>query len=158
MSKKWNIHFITDRATKHNYTDKHTHGMETYKHLNFQLVVPYGPKPTSGILNSLCDMVAAGRRFSDGELVDDVLEDCQVKLFRVKTYDDKDVFRVIVPDDDGRFPEDAGCDKEFKHQYEWMFDDYWHIAVDNGTVRVKNEPDHWWGTFSSDDYSIINCW
>ena len=58
----------------------HTHGMKKYNHLDFQLVLDLGAQEVCRILNELGRRVRAGHRFTEGELVSGIYEDCAVRL------------------------------------------------------------------------------
>lgn len=87
----------------------HTHGMEQYNHPDFQLVLNYDAETACYILNTLGSRVCAGERFKDGDYVKGVFEDCDVRL---EVYEEtgRNVLRVIIPDANNNFPDEAGCD------------------------------------------------
>lgn len=87
----------------------HTHGMDKYGHLDFQLVINLPQAEIGRILNTLGLRVKAGERFKDGDLVSGIYEDCEIRL-TIFEEDKRKVLRVIIPDKQNRFPEDEGCD------------------------------------------------
>ncbi len=86
----------------------HTHGMEKYHHMDFQMVLFLPPEEIGRILNTLGLRVQAGERFHDGDLVSGIYEDCNIGL---NEYEEtgRTVLRVIIPDKFNIFPEDARC-------------------------------------------------
>lgn len=92
----------------------HTHGMDKYNHPDFQLVLGCNMQLAGYILNTLGARVRAGERFKDGDYVKGIFEDCDVRL---DTYEEtgRNVLRVIVPDANNLFPDEAGCD-----MYYWV--------------------------------------
>lgn len=87
----------------------HTHGMNQYGHLDFQLVISLPTREISEILNSFGLRVQAGERFKDGDFVSGIYEDCDVRLTEFQETGRK-VLRIIIPDGKNRFPEEEGCD------------------------------------------------
>ena len=93
----------------------HTHGMERYHHMDFQVVLALPPRDIGYILNSLGLRVQAGERFHAGDLVSGIFLDCQVRL---DAYEEtgRTVLRVVIPDKDNRFPEDEACMETYRLQ------------------------------------------
>ena len=86
----------------------HTHGMERYGHLDFQMVLALPLEEIMRILNTLGLRVQSGERFSPGDMVSGIYEDCDVRLDEYEE-NGRRVLRVIIPDADNIFPEDASC-------------------------------------------------
>lgn len=93
----------------------HTHGMERYGHLDFQVVLELPPNDIGFILNSLGLRVQAGEKFKDGDLVSGIFEDCDV-LLNLFEETGRNVLRVIIPDNNNIFPDDDRCMDVFKLQ------------------------------------------
>lgn len=115
----WVIHLCTNGVCDHcgetetgfhqYICNAHTHGMDKYSHLDFQLVLNFPPEEIGRILNTMGYRVRHGERFKNGDLISGIYEDCDVCL---TTFDEdgRKVLRVIIPDKHNRFPEDEGCD------------------------------------------------
>ena len=86
----------------------HTHGMKKYNHLDFQIVLDLGAQEVCRILNELGRRVRAGHRFTAGEMIPGVYEDCDVRL-DIAEETGREVYRVIIPDRNYLFPEDPLC-------------------------------------------------
>ena len=86
----------------------HTHGMDTYGHPDFQMVVDFGTDEIGRILNTLGRLVQSGERFQAGDMISGMYEDCPIRLDMAEESNRK-VLRVIVPDAKNRFPEEQGC-------------------------------------------------
>lgn len=86
----------------------HTHGLERYGHLNFQMVLALPPQEIGRILNTLGLRVQSGEHFQSGDLVSGIYEDCDVRLEEYEETERR-VLRVIIPDADNVFPEDEAC-------------------------------------------------
>ena len=115
----WIIHLCTNDAKcdacgkeeggYHPHTcNAHTHGMEKYQHMDFQLVLSLPANEIAYILNTLGMRVKAGERFCAGQLVSGIYEDCDIRL---DAYEEsgRTVLRVIIPDQNNIFPEDERC-------------------------------------------------
>lgn len=86
----------------------HTHGMESYNHPDFQVVLNLGPNEVGRILNTLGLRVQAGEKFKDGDMVKGIYEDCDVRLTEF-TETGRKVLRVVIPDKLNQFPEEKDC-------------------------------------------------
>lgn len=93
----------------------HTHGLAAFHHKDFQVVLDIGPSSTAYLLNALAERVRNGEVFTDGELVDNVYEECRVKLAIAKE-GNREVFRVLIPDAHDRYPGDEGCEYPYSEQ------------------------------------------
>lgn len=93
----------------------HTHGMEKYGHKDFQLVLKTYPAEISRILSTFVLWVQSGRRFKAGDMVSGVFQDCNVRLDEFEETG-RTVLRIIIPDDENRFPEDEGCMEVYRLQ------------------------------------------
>ena len=98
MAKKvdWIIHGVCD-GQRVNF---HTHGMERYNHMDFQMVLPYPHQELCRIINTMGLRVQEGERFKDGDLVETR----------------RNVLRIIVPDKNNRFPYEQGCEYPYTLQ------------------------------------------
>lgn len=93
----------------------HTHGMDKYDHLDFQMVIHANPKEMCYILNEFGRRVQAGERFKAGDMVEGIFLDCPVRLDAFEECG-RTVLRVIIPDSRNRFPEDPSCDYPYSFQ------------------------------------------
>lgn len=97
--------------------DAHTHGLEKFGHPELQLVIGYSdPYLICYILNTLAAMVEDGQKFTDGQLVEGIFEDCPVRMDLNKDCEDVEVFRVVIPDRNNRFPEEEKCEYPYTMQ------------------------------------------
>lgn len=99
-----------------NACDAHTHGMNRFGHLEFQYVLNVKSEEIAHVLNSLCNLVASGRKFYDGDYVTGIYDDCSVLLKQFKDDNGGDILRVIVPDGKNRFPGNPECWAPYKIQ------------------------------------------
>ena len=86
--------------------DAHTNGMDKYGHLEFQIVIDFGPQIVGKLLNIMGYRVKNGERFKDGDVLKDFFP-CDVFLKEVSNGYGKRVLRLIIPDTKGRLPEHA---------------------------------------------------
>ena len=93
----------------------HTHGMERYGHLDFQIVLLLPPYEIARILNTMGMRVQHGERFQTGDYVSGIYEDCPIRLDAFEETG-RTVLRVIIPDEYGVFPEDENCTETYKLQ------------------------------------------
>lgn len=123
---EWIIHYVQNGSCEccgkeeHSFIpftcNAHTHGMERYdNHQDFQMVLDCGPEQICYILNSLGVMVQSGHRFSAGDLVEGIFTDCSVRLDEFEETGRK-VLRVVIPDANNKFPDEADCREEYKLQ------------------------------------------
>lgn len=87
--------------------DAHTHGMNKYGHLEFQVVVNYGPEEIGRLLNEMGRRVQNGERFKDGDIVEGLYLDCNIVLREIPDSNDQPVLRLIIPDKENRMPQDS---------------------------------------------------
>lgn len=119
----WIIHYVINQPGPFQYlTNTHTHGMEHYHHLNFQVVLNFPPAHLGYLLNTLGKRVQAGESFQDGDLISGLYEDCDIRLKKVRETG-KDVLRLVIPDKYNRFPEDTKCMEPYKYQELPMFEE-----------------------------------
>ncbi len=93
----------------------HTHGMEAYNHLDFQVVLDFKEKEIHRILNAFALKVQAGQRFAAGDYVAGIYLDYNVRLDEVEESGRK-VLRIIIPDKNNKFPEDITCTGYYRLQ------------------------------------------
>lgn len=93
----------------------HTHGMERYNHLDFQLVLDYPHQEIARILNTMGLRVQSGERFKAGDLVEGIYMDCSVRLDEAEECG-RNVLRVVIPDKHNIFPEDERCMERYRIQ------------------------------------------
>lgn len=93
----------------------HTHGMEKYNHMDFQMTLAYPYEEICRILNTLALRVQAGEHFKNGDMVSGIYEDCDVRLVEFEETG-RTVLRVIIPDKYNRFPDELKCERKYARQ------------------------------------------
>lgn len=114
----WTIHYCTNCICNNcgevkmeflPYTcNAHTHGLEKYGHMDFQVVLALPPKEISYILNTLSQKVQAGEQFKAGDYVSGIFLDCNIRLDEYEETD-RQILRVVIPDQNNHFPEHPEC-------------------------------------------------
>ena len=93
----------------------HTHGMQKYGHMDFQMVLRLPDREIARILNTFGRWVQAGRRFHDGDMVSGIYTDCEVRLDMFEETGRR-VLRVVIPDRNNCFPESPDCMEPYRFQ------------------------------------------
>lgn len=127
----WIIHYVNNEINKQakipqdkwfpmHLCNAHTHGLSAFDHRDFQVVLDIGQGNTGYILNALAERVRGGEIFKDGEMVEGIWESCAVKLVIAKE-GNREVFRVMIPDDNNKFPGHEGCKYPYSEQ-DWVIE------------------------------------
>lgn len=112
----WMIHYVLDQHGPGNICNGHTHGMENYGHLNFQIVLPIVQEQMALLLNTICFKVREGMKFEPGEYpMENEVYSCAFRLQKVRETG-RDVLRIILCDPNFRFPEDPDCQEPYQYQ------------------------------------------
>lgn len=109
----WMIHCVTNDVC--DACNAHTHGMNRYNHLDFQLVLNYPHQEIARILNTMGLRVQSGERFKAGDIVEGIYVDCPVRLDAAQECG-RNVLRVVIPDKYNRFPEEDNCMEQYRIQ------------------------------------------
>lgn len=112
----WDVHYISnnvrcsecgkvEKAFPDYICDAHTDGMGKYGHLDFQVVIDYGPQEICRLLNTMGLRVRHGEKFAGGDQVSGLYEDCKVHLRETTDCNGKPILRLVIPDRQNRLPE-----------------------------------------------------
>jgi hypothetical protein len=111
MNKKtkidWIIHHVTDDTFIDGACNAHTH-LTNYDHQDFQVVLNLPSRELGRILNTFGLWVQSGQKFYAGQYVENIYDDCPVRLDEFEETGRK-VLRVVIPDMNNKFPEDPEC-------------------------------------------------
>ena len=120
----WRIRRILDddkdNLINPSLTDVHTVGLSRYPAgKELQCVIDFSDDVLAWVINSIAFLIQQGYELKDGDVIEGVFEDMPVKLQSTihglgKT--DIEMLRIIVPDTEGRFPDDVECENDFKFQ------------------------------------------
>lgn len=111
--------FFTKPTNAKKYMNHHTHGLpETYNHKDIQLVFIMPTNIIGGIFHSIVDRIKDGVIFEPGKRYDQVLVGYDVKFIDA-VENGREVLRVILPDKEGRFPDE----QELEPPYSYQLDD-----------------------------------
>lgn len=117
----WYVHFIDDDPNMPLGVNFHTHGVsETFKHRDFQIVLPLQSGVAHTVFAEVVDRVNKGEIFEHNEATDDVIgNDFKVKF--VNALDgDRRVLRIILPDSSGSLDPEQMVEG-YSHQYEGCY-------------------------------------
>ena len=122
--KDWIIHYISSGGTCDEcgkatteflpcICNAHTHGMNQYGHMEFQVILNLGPGLIGYLLNTMGQRVQDGEIFKDGDIITGITatpegKDLPLRLKEVLS-DGVPLLRIILPDENGRFPDDPDC-------------------------------------------------
>ena len=127
----WIIHYVTngevcaccgevENSFPKYMCNAHTHGLDKYGHLDFQIVLAMNPQIVGFILNDMGLRVQAGEKFKSGDVLSDVLADnYEVRLIEVEEVNRK-VLRILIPDKNHHFPGDTDCQYLYNRQKEFI--------------------------------------
>lgn len=106
------VHYVPNDPQTDPGVNAHTHGFEeTWGHVDFQIVLPLNPEMVHGIFWSLANAVKAGKKFAAGDH-EGVITNFSVRM--VEAWEnDREVLRVLLPDESGKFPDDEGCEEKY---------------------------------------------
>lgn len=96
-------HFVLDSdATSPTGHNVHTHGLEQFGHLDFQIVIPMDTngRMAHRIFRNLVDRVKNGQKFEPGKCYSDIINNYDVSFIRT-TENGRSILRVILPDQEG---------------------------------------------------------
>lgn len=111
----WFTHFVGDPSCGCGM-NSHTHGLETFGHLDLQIVVPMREQVIQNIFGNIIKRIRDGEKFNPGEEVEGIIRDFKVK-FVLRQEGDRDVLRIIIPDKHGKLSE-SEIDEYFVKQYQ----------------------------------------
>lgn len=119
----WYVH-IVQLETNPNLANAHTHGIfESFGHLDFQIALSLPKNVYSYIFAELVERINDDKIFTDGMIVDDLLEKYNVKFLKY-TESGRDVMRIIIPDRKGNLDRFTS-EEPFNMQY----DDFEKVLV-----------------------------
>ena len=144
----WTIHYVADEVMceecgeftedvfRPGMADIHTHGLTKYESPELQIVLALPVEQAGWILNAVGEKIQKGLVLYNGMLLDWICDGVMLKAFRTADCEGNAVFRIIIPDEKFRFPEDS-TQHPYCDQYE---DPYVHeITIDNIIVDLASQ-------------------
>lgn len=98
------VHFVEQDDSSPTNFNVHTHGMEAYDHLDFQIVIPLHAETAHTIISDIANRVKNGERFFAGQNVSKLIRGFDVKLIEAHECQRK-VLRIVLPDKFGKLEE-----------------------------------------------------
>ena len=77
--------------------------------------MPINPQLAQGIFGSIVRNINEGKVYKENNFYDGIIDKYKVLFLKATEYD-RDVLRVILPDQNGLFPDDNGCEPIYKWQ------------------------------------------
>jgi len=119
----WYAHFIIDEDEQvhSDMVNIHTHGLEeSFDHIDMQIVFPIHPKVAMNLFHILVDRIKNGETFKTGINYDDIIKDHGAKF--ILAYEtNRQVMRLILPDQDGNINPGTFKDPRYEGQYQLNF-------------------------------------
>lgn len=116
----WYAHIVTDcKSMDTEPFNAHTHGLpETFEHPNLQIIyTELSQKEISDIFTEVIDSyVSKGYKLHEGLVLELTKYKTSVKFVPTTSYDNENVIRILLPDGNGKFPGDEGCDEYINQQ------------------------------------------
>ena len=107
-------HVRPDKATL--YADSHTHGLKKSRnHPELQAVLPLHPDILHQILHNAVRVIDTGEHLQNDTYISGILDTYKVHI-RSYMGEKGSYFRLILPDPNGKFPGDPGCNPLYKGQ------------------------------------------
>ncbi len=102
----WIIHHIIDNGS-------HTHGLqENFNHPELEITLNLPADVSHNILTIIANNIKHGQKYNDGQKYHEIIENFPVSFHLT----DNNILRIILPDPNGLFPGDKGCQKPFSLQ------------------------------------------
>jgi hypothetical protein len=108
------IHYVMDHDPQSpSGFNSHTHGLDLIGGFDFQITIRLKPEVISAIFHDLAARTKSGRKFSNGEILDDVLSNGYKCRLVLTEECERSVLRIILPDPKGEIMPDKMI-KEFR--------------------------------------------
>lgn len=121
----WTIQCIMPYPPKSNpfHINYHTIGMEEkYDNLDFQIVLPVDKNTAGLILNYLCHLVKRGYTITEDTIVKGLTDDNNEVYFVKRKEGNREVLRLVFPDNRGKYPDNPDCAFPFNKQLDNVFE------------------------------------
>ncbi|MBP1309215.1 hypothetical protein JOD82_002235 [Paenibacillus sp. 1182] len=117
--QKYGFYVDLDPSEGKDQCNYHTHGvLESFGHLDLQIVFPIDPKIAGALFHSVVDEIRKGQVFQpDVEYFGMVADPNMPMVFKEVCETDRKVLRMLIPDRKGIVPGKQGCDPVFDVQW-----------------------------------------
>lgn len=78
--RTWIIHCVRNEDS----FEAHTHGLDAYSHPDFRIKTDIGDEEIAYLLNSLSKSIQRGNSFRDGDIIENLYENCNIRLEKSK--------------------------------------------------------------------------
>ncbi len=105
----WIIHNVAG-------TGHHTHGLrENFDHPDLEVALNIPRDTAHSVLAAAVENIKKGKRYEDGQKCGQVIDNVEV-LFKKSKRREREMLRIILPDPQGLFPGDPGCQEDYAAQ------------------------------------------
>lgn len=130
VNKQWFIQYILAEYV-HGPINCYTVGLEkNLGHLDIQITLPLDQLMCGHLINKVAGLIKEGRQFTPGILYHDILRhSVPVKFIIIKdNKQQRELLRMILPDENMKFPEDSACNPFYQLQYMQTHDTSGYIS------------------------------
>lgn len=115
MIKKptWIIHGVGDENTPLSY---HTHGLDKYGSLELEINLNIQNELAGYIINEIGLKIANGEKIMNMDIIEDVVTAPLVVVRTKGIHSEEEVLRIIIPDENLKFPWEEGCSEKYIKQ------------------------------------------
>ena len=140
------IHLVASTEEQdafHKYMyDMHSHGMKELNNRELQVVLSIDPKLATYAINNVAEKILAGDiEPKDGLLISDVFT-CDIRLNAASDTEGEPLWRIVFPDQDGKFPEETDDRIYAMQAYSPYLKEYLEgesAYFDDGTIFEKQD-------------------
>lgn len=94
----------------------HTHGLkENFNHMDLEIALAIHPNLARAVLGGVAEQIKSGEVFEDKLMSDKIIQGYNVQLFKMKS-DNRELLRIVLPDENGKFPFEKDCMDGYKNQ------------------------------------------
>lgn len=130
INKQWLIQYVLPEYL-HGPISCYTIGLEKhFNHPDIQITLPLDQQMCGQLINTVAGYVKDGRQFTPGILYHDILQhSVPVKFITIKdNKQQRELLRMIFPDENMKFPEDSACNPFYQLQYMQTHDTSGYIS------------------------------
>lgn len=117
------IHNVFPSSDEEILWSHHTHGLkENFNHMDLEIVLPIHPQMAGGVIHGMVEQIKNGESFEDKLVSDKVIQNYNVQLVKVSD-EYRELLRIVLPDENGKFPSDKDCAEVYKNQLDDILQD-----------------------------------
>lgn len=114
----WVVHFVFPSSEEDFFANYHTHGLkENFNHLDLQFVLPMERSLIHSLFHDIVDNIKDGVNYQEGKRYNNIIQRFDVKFKKFKD-GERQVLRLLLPDENGKLPDEKGCNPTYASQLE----------------------------------------